>query len=129
MLEAEDTCSLKDAAQEPSLSAFLSDTEELFAFRYNLMQSQVFRAFHLLFSPVFLRASLCSPRTPSAHGLAQKPEAMHKYFQQLSLSLPYYFFHLYSPFATPQQCPSEPVCTTKHQKNMVSCGQVLSSRG
>lgn len=56
MLEAEGTCSLKDAAQEPSLSAFLSDTEELFAFRYNLMQSQVFRAFHPLFSPAFLHA-------------------------------------------------------------------------
>lgn len=85
--------------------------------------------FRLHFSVPGVGQSLCSPRTPSAHGLAQKPEAMHKYFQQLSLSLPYYFFHLYSPFATPQQCPSEPVCTTKHQKTTVSCGQVLSSWG
>lgn len=72
--------------------------------------------FHLHFSMPGVGQSLCSPRTPSAHGLAQKPEAMHKYFQQLSLSLPCRVMQwgmLHNPMEVPQKYnpPPVPLCS------------------
>lgn len=53
----------------PWLSIILSVIEELFGFRYNLMQSQVFCAFCCLLSPAFLHARFGAEPVHGPRGL------------------------------------------------------------
>lgn len=124
----------------PGLSVILSFIEELFGFRYNLMQSQVFCASCSPFPRAFLHARFGAEPVQGPRGFPAPLGWCKGFclqlsmgrFQSLSHTLP--SFQLYSSFtgACPGLVPFQSVCITKHQQTRqaaVSWGQVLGSWG
>lgn len=116
----------------PWLSIILCVREELFGFRYNLMQSQVFCAFCSPFSPAFLHARFGAEPLHGPRGLAWCKGSCLQLsmgcFQSLSYSLPFSSSTALSLGLVPFQS----VRTTKHQRTpraANSWGRVLSSWG
>lgn len=118
------------------LSIILSIIEKLFGIRYNLMQSQVFCAFHSLFSPAFLHAGFGEKPVHGPRGLPEPPGCC-KYsclqlgmgsFQSLSHTLLSSQFYSSFTGACPGLVLFHSIWITRHQQTWqaaVSCEQVL----